>query len=150
MPLFLYLYHKRLLSDCKRTSSHKHCSHPVTLLYLFRLSFYLSAAGPAPSASSYTAWLLYVKASRLSFLQLSCSYDWPSRTEVGEELWHEAKCWMNSVHVCPNIDHAIDGEWRLAIKLAKCSKTRNLELCEKDRSTCLPNLVVLHCSPASV
>ena len=34
----LVLYHKRLLSYCKLTS-HDHRSHPVTWLYLFRLSF---------------------------------------------------------------------------------------------------------------
>ena len=63
----------------------------------------------------------------------------------------EANCCMNSVHVCPNIDHTIACEWRLAIISAKWSGTQNLELCEgKDRSTCLPNLVALCCSPASI
>ena len=48
----------------QRTSSHKHCSHSVTLLYLFRLS-HLSATGSALSASSYTTWLHYVQVLRL-------------------------------------------------------------------------------------
>ena len=53
--------------------------------------------------------------------------------------------------LCPNIDHAIACEWRLAIIPAKCSRTQNFELCErKDRSTCTPNLVDLRCSPASI
>ena len=63
----------------------------------------------------------------------------------------EANCYMISVRVCPNIDLAIACESHLAIISAKWSKTQNFELCEeKDRSTCLPNLVALCCSPASI
>ena len=55
---------------------------------------------------------------------------------------YEANCYMNSVHVCPNIDHAIACKWCLAITSVKCSRTQNLEFREgKDRSTCLLNVV---------
>ena len=44
---YLYLYHRRLLSDCKHTGSHEHRSYS----FFFRLSFIFSATGPALNAS---------------------------------------------------------------------------------------------------